>query len=99
MLYLITGEDAEGADAPRGSALEDHLTFVLDNMETIRVAGPVQDDGGNPVASAYVIEAQDEAAARQFIEADPYYQAGVWRKVLVRPFLGVAGTWVGGQNW
>lgn len=99
MLFLIRCEDAEGASTPREQALAEHLSFVEANMDRIRVAGPVKDAEDRTVASAYIVEAADQADAEAFLASDPYFAAGVWQSTTIAPFLGVAGTWVGGKNW
>lgn len=100
MLFAIIATDGPDAARLRKAGLAAHLQFVQSVLEVIRIAGPLLDaPGGRPAMSLYVIEAVDVAAALQFLEGDPYYQAGVWADVTIRPFLGAAGTWVGGAAW
>lgn len=100
MLFAIIATDAPDAARLREARLAAHLEFVLGVLDTIRIAGPLLDaPGGRPQMSLYVIEAVDAAAALKFLEGDPYYQAGVWADITIRPFLGAAGTWVGGAAW
>jgi uncharacterized protein YciI len=100
MLFAIIGHDAPEAPRLRAAHLDAHLQFVLGVLDDIRIAGPMLDGpGGRPAMSLYVIEAADAAAALAFVERDPYYRAGVWADVQIRPFMGVAGTWVGGAAW
>lgn len=100
MLFAIIATDGPDAARLREAWLAAHLEFVLGALDVIRIAGPLLDaPGGRPVMSLYVIEAVDSAQALKFLEGDPYYQAGVWADVTIRPFLGAAGTWVGGAAW
>lgn len=63
----------------------DHLNKM--NAEgTLKMAGPFLDDEGKPNGSLVIVEAQDMAAARALAEADPYYQAGLFEKVEVKPY-------------
>jgi len=63
----------------------DHLNKL--NVEgTLKMAGPFLDDEGKPSGSLVIVEAEDMAAARALAEADPYYQAGLFEKVEVKPY-------------
>ncbi len=99
MLFMVVGEDSSNAPRLREQLLQAHLAWVLGAMERIRVAGPIKDARARPCASLYVIEADDEGAARALLEGDPYYSGGVWREVSFRPFVAAAGTWIGGASW
>ncbi len=91
----------DGPDAPtlRQQHLQAHLHFVESNIERIMVAGPLPDPAGAYQGSMYIIEAPSAAAAEEFIAADPYDVAGVWKQVDVEAFNPVAGGWVGGITW
>ncbi|HEX2148120.1 MAG TPA: YciI family protein, partial [Pseudorhizobium sp.] len=52
----------------------------------LKMAGPFLDDEGKPNGSLVIVEAEDMAAARALAEADPYYQAGLFEKVDVKPY-------------
>jgi uncharacterized protein YciI len=92
-------------DGPEGARLRvEHMKAHLAHIDTvigdILIAGPVQDkDGGANVASLLVIQAESAAAARAWLERDPYYKAGVWKSIEIAPFKPVAGTWIGGKTW
>ncbi|MFO0335596.1 MAG: YciI family protein, partial [Pseudomonadota bacterium] len=79
MPFSILGRDAPGSDAPRRQHLDAHLAHVERVIDRILVAGPLRDpSSGATVGSLLVVDVPDAAAARAFIEADPYYAAGVW---------------------
>jgi len=99
MLFVVVGQDSSDAPRLREVLLQAHLDWVVGVMDRIRVAGPLTDAHGRPCASLYVLEAEDEHAARRFLEGDPYYSGGVWREVSFRPFVAAAGTWTGGPSW
>lgn len=63
----------------------DHLNKLLADG-TLKMAGPFLDDEGKPNGSLVIVEAEDMAAARALAEADPYYQAGLFGKVEVKPY-------------
>ncbi|HET7304660.1 MAG TPA: YciI family protein [Segeticoccus sp.] len=58
----------------RMAAREDHLAYMnrLQAEGTVVLAGPLTDDSGAVV----IIDAPDEASARQVVESDPYTAAG-----------------------
>ncbi len=100
MLFSIHCRDAAGSAGPRQDKLADHLAHIETVVDAICVAGPLMDtDGKTVVGSLLVIEAEDQAAATAFVEADPYWSAGVWESVDINPFVGAAGSWVGGVTW
>lgn len=48
-------------------------------------------DGQTPCGSLIVVEAEDEAAARALLDADPYNEAGLFESVTVQPWRWVVG--------
>jgi uncharacterized protein YciI len=99
MLFVLMGHDSANAPELRRQFLSAHLEWVVGVMEHIRVAGPVADEQGQPCMSLYIVDSATESEARALIETDPYFRCGVWRELIVRPFVAAAGTWVGGANW
>jgi uncharacterized protein YciI len=95
--WLRDGPDGAGI---RGQHLAAHLDFVERHLDTILVAGPLFDESsGEMNGSLYVLDVGDREAAFAFLERDPYYAAGLWEAIDIRPFRGAAGRWVGGRNW
>ncbi len=95
--WLRDGPD--GTDIRR-EHLAAHLEFVQRHLDTILVAGPLFDEpSGAMNGSLYVLDVGDRDAAIAFLEQDPYYAAGLWEAIDIRPFRGAAGRWVGGRNW
>ncbi len=99
MPFVIIGRDAPGSEAPRREHLQRHLEFVERVVDRILVAGPIADPAGGSWGSLYVLDVPDEEAARALLAADPYFAAGVWSEITVKPFVGAAGAWVGGLAW
>lgn len=91
-------------DGPRGAelrprVLQEHLDYIEGCWRQIKVAGPLLDEAGNKVGSAYVYDTQDPDEARRLLQQDPYHDAGVWDRVQMHAFDPVAGTWAGGLSW
>jgi uncharacterized protein YciI len=97
-LFAFQCRDGEQSAGLRGEVLTAHLAHIEAHIDHFAIAGPLK-DGDQTVGSLIVIKAKDAAEARARFEADPYFAAGVWDKVNVDEFLGVAGDWVGGAAW
>jgi len=80
-LYALVGRD--GPDGPALRKL--HRTAHLENLRPlvragrVRFAGPLL-EGGAPVGSLVIFEAEDFAAAREFAARDPYVVQGVFAR-------------------
>jgi uncharacterized protein YciI len=97
--YAIVARDRPGAAAIRTEKLKQHLAHVEGHLDRLAVAGPMRDEAGAFTGSLLIVKAESEADARALLEADPYYQAGIWNDIDVRAFGAVAGDWVGGKTW
>lgn len=97
MLYAITGEDVAGSLDKRLAARPAHLERLnaLRDQGRLLLAGPFPAidslDPGPAGFSGSLIVAEFEslAVAQQWAEADPYVTAGVYAKVIVKPFKKV----------
>ena len=56
------------------------------------VAGPMV-KGDKIVGSLLVIKAEDEASAREKLEAIPYFEIGVWQSIRADEFQPRFGDW------
>jgi uncharacterized protein YciI len=92
--------DRHDSQAARSAASAAHLHWVQSMLEHIALAGPLYShDGRRMVGSLYVFRTTSEAQARAWLESDPYFAAGFWAAIEVRPFLPAAGQLVGGTIW
>jgi uncharacterized protein YciI len=87
MRVVIIGRD--GPDAPSKRVLHRarHLERLrpLDAEGRVILAGPFADRTG----SLIILEVESVAAARAFIEQDPYVTEGVFESVEIHPFTTV----------
>jgi hypothetical protein len=75
-----------------------HLAYLERALDQVLVAGPLLDDGGQPIGSMLLMRFPDYNAAVAFAADDPYARAGLfqsvavtaWRQVLPPP--AEAGT-------
>ena len=97
MLYLIVGEDTPNSLEKRLSVRPEHVARLLALQAEGRLvlAGPFPAvDSPDPgpagfTGSTIVAEFASLADAQTWAEADPYVAAGVYGKVVVRPFKKV----------
>ena len=97
MWYMIFAQDHENSLDARLKARPEHLARLQRLLQQGRLllAGPMPSidspDPGPAGFSGSVIVAEFETLedAQQWVDADPYMAAGVYRKVDVRPFIKV----------
>jgi uncharacterized protein YciI len=99
-LYLIVCRDVDDSKPARMELLAQHLAHIKTVGDRIMVAAPLRDEQEQAfTGSLLVITALDHADARAFIEADPYFGAGIWRDISIDKLGTTAGDWVGGIPW
>ncbi|MFW5450624.1 MAG: YciI family protein [Methylophagaceae bacterium] len=97
MLYAIISEDIADSLSLRKQTRPAHLMRLtaLQQQGRLILAGPHpaidSDDPGEAgfTGSLVVAEFNDFAAAQTWADADPYIDAGVYAKVIVKPFKKV----------
>lgn len=92
MEFFCYHQDRAGSAVLRDELLEDHWSY-MDRYATSMIArGPtLTSDGGTATGSVHILELPDPAAARTFAFEEPYYQAGVYRDVLLRRWRNSLG--------
>ena len=85
-LYAIITRDAPGSDGARAAHKDGHIAHFRAHKDKIALSGPLTTEAGQSGGSLVVFAADSVGEARAFIEADPYYPAGVWREVIVEAF-------------
>jgi uncharacterized protein YciI len=86
MLFAITNIDKPGSSALRAATRETHLGYLDSIVSQLLLAGPLLNAENQPIGSLLVVEAESQAAAEAFAEADPYARAGLFESVAVRPY-------------
>jgi uncharacterized protein len=97
MLYVIFSQDVENSLSLRQQARPAHLARLqqLNEQGRLLVAGPMpaidsEDPGEAGFSGSTVIaEFSSLEAAQSWADADPYVAAGVYQKVIVKPFKKV----------
>ena len=90
MLYAVWASDAPGTEAARLRVREAHrarLRAPAPHAVQVLQAGPTLDDAtGAMNGTLLIVQADDLAAVRAFVDADPYIAAGVYASVEIRPW-------------
>lgn len=97
MLYAVISEDVPNSLTLRATARAAHLARLqaLKDQGRLFVAGPHpaidNDDPGEAGFTGSLVVAEFESldAAQAWADADPYIEAGVYAKVVVKPFKKV----------
>lgn len=97
MLYAIISEDVDNSLAKRKLARPDHLARLeeLKQQGRLLIAGPhpkidCEDPGDAGFSGSLVIaEFESLEAAQRWADTDPYLSAGVYARVIVKPFKRV----------
>ncbi len=97
MLYVIFSQDIDNSLPLRKQARPAHLTRLqeLNEQGRLLVAGPMpaidSDDPGEAgfSGSTVIAEFASLTEAQAWADADPYVAAGVYSKVIVKPFKKV----------
>ncbi|HIF9422247.1 TPA: YciI family protein [Photobacterium damselae] len=97
MWYVIFSQDVENSLERRMSVREKHLARLKDlqNEGRLLVAGPMPAiDDDNPgeagfTGSTVIADFASLEDAQAWADADPYIDAGVYEKVIVKPFKKV----------
>ncbi|GAB6262151.1 YciI family protein [Photobacterium sp. R1] len=97
MWYVIFSQDVENSLERRLSVREKHLARLkaLQDEGRLLVAGPMPAiDSENPgeagfTGSTVIAEFDSLEAAKNWADADPYIEAGVYENVIVKPFKKV----------
>ena len=96
MLFSIVCVDKPNSVQLRMDTRPDHVEHLKAHADRLLLAGPnLAEDGETLIGSILVFQAESEAEARAFADADPYTKVGLFesvtikgfRKVLVKPEL------------
>jgi uncharacterized protein YciI len=100
LVLAICRDHIDGPSATlREQHLSAHMAYIEKILPHLAVAGPLRDAQRNIDGSMLVYRTDSIAVARQLLEADPYFLAGVWSSVEYKTFNAAAGEWVGGTAW
>src|SRR5690349_16800300 len=90
MEFLCYHRDRPGSLPLREKLIEAHWSYMDRFAAGMIARGPTM-DGATPTGSVHIVDLPDVAAARAFAFAEPNYQAGVYRDVLLRRWRNLLG--------
>ena len=91
--FILLCRDKPGALDLRMETRPAHLEYFEKFGNKAILGGPLLDGEGKPKGSMLLIEAEDEAAAREVAANDPYARAGLFASVEVIPFRTVIANY------
>ena len=94
MLYFVYLEDIADNAGIRAELLDRHMRHIGGFVDRIKLGGPImRGDSDSPAGGILVLEADSEASVRAMVDADPYFQAGLWQDVKIHPFKEILNAW------
>lgn len=88
MHYVVHCLDHPGFVEKRLENYDAHKAYLGAADITIVVSGPLlADDEETMIGSMFLLEADSLKEVEAFHKNDPFYAAGIWEKVSIRPFL------------
>ena len=92
MEFFCYHRDRLGSGALRDDLVEAHWSYMDGYASTMIARGPtLAGDGDTATGSVHIIDLSGSSAARAFAFDEPYYQAGVYRDVLLRRWRNMLG--------
>jgi uncharacterized protein YciI len=85
MLIVLIARDKAGALQTRLENREAHVAYLRAN-DIVSQAGPLLNDAGEMCGSLIVLDVPDMATAQNFVDGDPYGQAGLFESVELIPW-------------
>ena len=95
MAFIVLCTDGPDVADVRQSELQAHLDYMAQIAGTVLVAGPLNLAGDarfNGSVFVYAVDTQDEA--RELLEHDPYFRAGLYTSVEYAAFTPARGEWL-----
>lgn len=84
MPYIIETWDHPNSLSLRALHRQTHLEFLAQNAKLLLACGAkLTDDGVDIGGGLYVVALEDKDEARLFIEADPFFAAGLFQKIAI----------------
>ncbi|EYS98245.1 hypothetical protein CF68_19040 [Cupriavidus sp. SK-4] len=84
MPYLIETVDKPNHQHVRQATRASHLDYLEANKALLLACGAkLNDDGSDAGGGIYIVDVDTRDAAQQFIDADPFTQAGLFAEVRI----------------
>jgi uncharacterized protein YciI len=97
MFFMIFARDRPGMLDRRLAHRPAHVSYWSGQGEALKVAGAMLSSDGpdaEPIGSSFLIEAENEAAARELIAGDPFTKQSIFGdEITVQPVRPALGVW------
>lgn len=97
MFFIVLAPDKPGMLEQRLAHRPAHVDYWVRHGDALKVAGAMLEPDASdaaPIGSSFLIEAEDEAAVRALIAADPFTIEGIFGDdVTVQPMRPALGVW------
>lgn len=84
MFYAIVCWDRPGVGELREKTRHTHLEYLKKHGDMMHLGGPFESAEGAIAGTLFIINAADEAQAREFLDNEPFHKAGVFESVRLR---------------
>ena len=94
MKYIVYTADKADSLTLRQANRDAHLAFLRDPEAPVKLltAGPWLDDEGVMRGSMLIVEADDKETVEDWLAGDPYRQAGLTQKTMIRAYIWAIGA-------
>ena len=86
MLFALVAFDQPNHVARRQELRPEHLKFLESLGDSLKLAGPYLNEKEEGIGSIVLIEAADLEGARATFARDPYYHAGLFDTLSIKPW-------------
>jgi len=98
--FMFTCLDGEKTPPLRAKHLFGHLDHIEAHNDKYRVAGPMRHKAdGEIFGSFFLVAADSEEEAWEFMNGDPYISSGMYETITVSHFVPACGELLGGVIW
>lgn len=97
--FMFTCIDGAKTAPLREKYLFGHLDYIEVHNDRYRIAGPIQESNGKNIGSFFLIAADSEEDAWEFMRGDPYIGSDMYETITVQIFSPACGEWLGGVIW
>lgn len=98
--FMVLAYDGAGSAPIRERELDGHLEYVEKHCDRYLTCGPMRNpDETELIGSFFLVVADDEQDARDFLAGDPYLASGMYATIHVHEVTVAGGRFMGGVIW
>lgn len=83
MTYHLHCLDDPQKPGLRATLRPDHLRYMMKNLDRVPFGGPLLDEDGRTIGSAFALNVDTRAQVDAFLSAEPYFKADLFSKVTI----------------